>query len=324
MITVVKILERIITVAADNSGDFNTIKEAYDSISNNEKTVIYIKNGAYFEKLIFSKPNITLRGEDKEKTIIRYNDCALRRGEDYKPIETFKTATLQITPECENFVMEDITVENCAGYGKIVGQAVALYLDTDKSIIRNCILKAHQDTLLNAPYYLEVDNDPYIKKRQYFYNCYIEGDVDFIFGGAIAIFDNCEIYSKQRPKGYNGYITASCASSERKFGYVFTNCKFTGNADNGTVFFGRPWRPYANVAVLNCEIGPHLNPKHFSPWNPKIDDGKTKTCKNLEYNNFGENYSTEETAPWVKHLSREEAEKYTVENIFEGWVPKKE
>lgn len=317
-------MDKKITVALDNTGDFNTIKAAYDSIKENEKATIFVKNGAYFEKLIFEKPNITLKGEDREKTIIRYNDCALRRNENYEQLNTFLTATLKISSTAENFKMENITVENCAGYGKIVGQAVALFVDVDKAIIENCKIIGYQDTLLNAPYFLDLENNHNIVKRQYFKNCYIEGDVDFIFGGAVVIFDKCEIYSKKRPEGYNGFITAACTDKEREFGYVFMNCELTGAAKENTVYLGRPWRHYANVAFLNCKMGKHINQQHYCLWREDDPDNRRETCRNAEYNNYGENYSCDKAAPWVKVLTDKEAEKYNIKNIFDGWVPEGE
>lgn len=317
-------MDRLITIALDGTGDFNTIKAGYDSIGENERATIFVKNGMYFEKLVFEKPNITLRGEDREKTIIRYNDCAFRRNENYEFINTFLTATVKISKTAENFKMENLTVENCAGYGKIVGQAVALFADTDKITVRNCNIIGFQDTLLNAPYFLDEAYKSDTVYRQYFKNCYIKGDVDFIFGGAVAVFDKCEIYSSKRPEGYKGFVTAACTDKSREFGFVFLNCEFTGDATENTVYLGRPWRHYANVAFIGCKIGRHINQQHFCLWREDDPDNRRDTCRNIEYNNYGENYSCEKAASWVRHLTDKEAEKYNIENIFCGWLPEEE
>ena len=204
------IVSRTLIVSQDNTGEYSSVREAYDSIKYGEEATIFVKKGAYFEKLVFEKPNITLKGEGRDNTVIRYNDCAKRAGSDPAIESTFSTATLHITPEGENFCMEDICIENCAGYGKIVGQAVALYLDADKSIVKNCSLKGFQDTLFNGPCPFDDGEVHNVVRRQYFKACYIEGDVDFIFGGGVVVFSGCEIFSKQRPDGYNGYVTAAC------------------------------------------------------------------------------------------------------------------
>ena len=223
-----------IIVAKDNSGDFDTLRAALDNIScESEKAEIYVKNGFYFEKVIIDRPNITIKGEDKNETVIIYNDCALRKDSSGEYLGTFATASVEVRPNAVNTVFDNLTIHNNAGYGKIVGQAVALNIMADKTIVKNCRLIARQDTLMLWPCFKEALDDPDIYVRSYFENCYIEGDVDFIFGGAVSIFKNCDIFCTHRPKGYSCYVTAACTPANLKHGVVFFDCRIGGDAEKG-------------------------------------------------------------------------------------------
>lgn len=109
---------------------------------------------------------------------------------------------------------------------------------------------------------------------------YIDGTTDFIFGPATCWFENCEIFSKQ-----NSYITAASSAQENPFGYVFHNCLLSA-ADNVTkVYLGRPWRAYAAVTFINCDLGRQIRPEGWENWrNPENE----KTARYSEYKNYGE------------------------------------
>ncbi|MBQ9604610.1 MAG: pectin methylesterase, partial [Firmicutes bacterium] len=210
-----------ITVAKDETGDFKTVREAIASVNADSGAEIFIKNGYYFEKVIIDKPNITIIGEDIEKTVIIYNDSALRLNDKGEPLGTYGTATLEATANAVNTRIENLTIENSAGYGKIVGQAVALSAGGDRSVFKKLRLIGRQDTLMLPPCFREAQEKPDLYVRQYFEDCYIEGDVDFIFGGAAAVFKNCDIFCKHRPIGYNCFITAACTPENLPYGFVF-------------------------------------------------------------------------------------------------------
>ncbi len=306
-----------IIVDCSGDGDYKSIQEAIDSVSGN--VCIYIKNGVYKEKLIINKPYITILGEDKEKTVLTYNDGALALDETGKPMGTFKTASVHVLREAEGFRAENITIENSAGMGDVVGQAVALYLDCDKAVIKNCRLIARQDTLLTAPMHEDITREPDILNRQYFEDCYIEGDVDFIFGGAVAVFKNCIIFSLDRNMDINGYVTAACTSKSMKFGYVFFNCDFKSDAREGSVYLGRPWREFAKTVFIDCNMDEHINKESFSKW--KGFEQRSETCFYAQYNSKGKGFDKNTVAPWTYILNEEDIKKYTVDNIFEGWKP---
>lgn len=309
---------RKIAVDCNGTGDFLTVTDALNAVGN-EEAVIFIKSGVYKEKILIDKPNIKLIGESKEKVVLTYDDGAFKTDETGNPMGTFKTASVHILPSAEGFSAKNITFENSAGSGDVVGQAVAVYVDCDKAVFKDCKFLARQDTLLTAPMHEDIAKNPNILNRQYFENCYIEGDVDFIFGGAVAVFKDCDIFSLNRNKEINGYLTAACTSDKLKFGYVFFNCRLLSDAPDETVYLGRPWREYAKTVFIDCYMDKHINRAGFSKWN-KFEE-RCKTCFYAQYNSSGEGYKQESIADWTHILTEEEASEYTLENIFEGWTP---
>jgi pectinesterase len=309
---------RKITVDKNGGGDYTDVASAISAVESGQPTVIYIKNGVYDEKLTVDKPFVTIVGEDKEKTVLRFNDGANKLDENGEPIGTFKTASVKITHNAECFEAYNLTFENNAGLGSVAGQAVALYLDCDKAIIKDCRLIAKQDTLLTGPMFLDIEENPRLLNRQYFKNCYIEGDVDFIFGGAAALFEDCEIFALARPKELHCYVTAACTSKESEFGYIFRNCHLTGSAEEDSVYLGRPWREYANVAYINCELDKCMNKQGFCKWN------KTErhlTARYFQYGSRGEGYDESQVEDWTRVLDENEASKYLDNSVFGDWTP---
>src|SRR6185295_15763210 len=194
----------VFTVAKDGTGDYKFIQEAIDAMRAFPLAPItlYIKNGVYNEKIELPDNNtdVTFIGESVDKTIISFNDYS-GRGK----LNTFTSFTAKISGN--RFVAENITFANTAGP---VGQALALYVDADKAVFKNCRFLGNQDTIFASG-----ENS-----RQYFVNCYIEGTTDFIFGPSTAIFDSCTIRCKS-----NSYITAANTTPGKKYGFVFLDCK---------------------------------------------------------------------------------------------------
>lgn len=315
----------MITVAKDGSGQYNTIQAALDSIPENnfEEIIIYIKKGIYKEKLSILKPFITFIGEDKNETIITYDDYAKKifpSGEAYR---TFNSYTIFI--EADNFTAKNITFENSAGTGEIVGQAVAAYVEGDRAKFKNCRFLGNQDTLFTGPlppspiegtnFGGPMDGKERIVGRQYYEECYIEGDIDFIFGSATAVFNKCEIFSKNKNCDINGYVTAASTEEGREFGYVFIDCKLTSNANADSVYLGRPWRDYAKTAFINCYMGEHIRKEGWHSWNKPNAEKETSY---VEYKSYGPGASNETRISWAHILTAEEAEKYKISNILCG------
>lgn len=303
-----------ITVAA-TGGDFATVQAAIDSIEKGDKDAhtIVIKPGTYKEKLKISKgqTHITLKGDGKDPadTVLTFDDWAQRKDKDGKEIGTRGSASFAI--EGSDITVENLTIENTAGD---VGQAVALRTQGDKFIFRNCRMTGWQDTLYA--------NDG----RQYYDHCYIEGRTDFIFGRGVAVFDHCEIKSKN-----GGFVTAASTNEKDPFGYVFLDCKLTYDTkpfkgeDTGKpvpTTLGRPWRAGAYTAFIRCDIGPHISPAGWTEWKEK--DGTAKAARYYEYANTGPGSDTSNRVPWAKQLTKEEAEQITPEKVLagsDGWNP---
>jgi pectinesterase len=289
------------TVAKDGTGDFKTIQEAVNAVRDwsEVQIPIYIKKGLYKEKLVIpaQKPRISLIGEDKDHTIITFDDHSGKNG-------TNTYTSYSVLVEGNDFKAESITFENSAG---AVGQAVALHIVADRAIIKNCKILGNQDTLFPA-------NDT---SRQYFVDCYIEGTTDFIFGAATAVFENCHIHSKK-----NSYITAASTTPAQAFGFVFLNCKLTADTSAEKVYLGRPWRPYAKTVFINTNMAKHIMPEGWHVWNNNENHLKTFYA---EYGSYGPGFVKDSRVSWSKQLTKKEASQYTLKNIFKGtvaWVPK--
>ncbi len=284
-----------LVVAQDGTGDYKTIQEAVDAcrIFPDKPFTIHVKNGVYREKVAIPEGNtfLSIIGESVEKTIISWDDHfnKINRGRN----STFYTYTLKV--EAGDFRMENITVENTAGP---VGQALALYVEGDHCVFVNCRFLGNQDTVYAAGRI----------GRQYFYNCYIEGTTDFIFGEATALFEKCTIHAKA-----NSFLTAASTAKGKPFGYVFKDCKITAAKGITKVFLGRPWRGFAKVAFLNCEMGLFIVPEGWDNWSNTENE---KTVTFWEYKNIGAGADRSKRVIWSHELTKKEAFNFTKEKIF--------
>lgn len=294
-------------VAKDGTGDFLRVQEAIDAVPDFRRieTRIYIKSGIYWEKLVLpaSKTNVTFIGEDKEKTVLTFDDFATKHNKFGEEIGTTGSSSFFVF--ADDFTAKNITFENSAGP---VGQAVAVRVDGDRTIFENCKFLGNQDTL-----YLHGK-----ESRQYYKNCYIEGTTDFIFGWSTAVFEDCEIFSIEG----GHYITAASTEEDSEHGFVFINCKLTSDASSESVYLGRPWRDHAQTVFLNTEMGEHIKKEGWHNWSkPEAE----KTTFYAEYNSTGPGANISERVGWSKRLSKSEAQKYDVNNVLKGsdnWDPK--
>lgn len=287
-----------IVVARDGTGEFRTIDEAIEvcrAFMEYQK-VIYVKNGVYKEKLIVPSwlTNITICGEDRDKTIITYDDHAnLRLEGTERKMGTFRTYTLKI--EGTNITIKNITIENNAAK---LGQAVCIHTEGDNLTFENCRILGNQDTIYTGT----------PGTHCYFHNCYIEGTTDFIFGPSTAWFENCELHSKA-----NSYITAASTPQGQKYGYIFNHCRLTAEPGVDKVYLGRPWRPYAHTLFMNCEIGSHICPLGWDNWRNKENE---KTTRYEEYNNSGAGAPGKQRATWSRQLTKKEVASVTIKNVL--------
>lgn len=284
-----------IIVAKDGSGDYFSIQTAIDNTKSfpDKPITIFIKNGVYNEKVRVYPWNtsLTFEGESRDSTIILFDD-------HFKKIDkgrnsTFHTYTLSV--EANDFTAKNLTIINSAGD---IGQAIALSVSGDRSVLQNCKIIGNQDTVFSTGEY----------SRQYFVNCHIEGTTDFIFGNATALFEQCTIHSKS-----NSYITAASTTARQQYGFVFKNCQLTAAEGVGEVYLGRPWRKFAKTVFINCDYGNHIVPEGWKAWSNK---GNLKTTYYAEYTKT----NTDKRVAWSKQLNRRKAKRrYSLSKIFGGW-----
>jgi pectinesterase len=292
-----------IVVAPDGSGQFTSVQAAIMSVPQGRPEspiVIRIKPGKYTEQLLIQREKRYFRliGEEPTTTILTYNLHANMPGADGKPLGTFRTPSTQI--EADDFLAENLTFENSAG---AVGQALALRVDGDRAVFRNCHFLGWQDTILVN------------RGRQLFDQCVVKGHVDFIFGGATSLFDRCEIHCLE-----NGYITAASTPDSQKFGFVFRNCQITGEP-GAVAYLGRPWRDYGAVAFINCEMSNVVRPEGWHNWDQPIREYTSRYC---EYGSKGEGAQLDQRVRWAKELTEKSAEVFSIKNVlggYDGWDP---
>lgn len=317
---------RVITVKQDGTGDVATIAEAFALAMQTQSGLaieIQLGAGIYKEKLDLERDNVTLLGESAEQTIIEFDDYGLFMMPDGIKRGTFRSYTMYV--HGDNFKAKNITFKNTAGFGPKVGQAVAVYADGARMTFENCRFTGRQDTLFTAPLPPTVvewggfrgprENAPRDNGTHYYKNCYIEGDVDFIFGGATAFFEECEIKSLNRDQEVNGYITAASTPEGREYGYVFDKCRFTSDCAPETVYLGRPWRSFAKTVIMRSELGAHIKKEGWHDWNK--EDARELTFY-AEFENYGPGAAPEERVAWSHQLTAEEAEQYTRENVLKA------
>lgn len=292
-------------VAKDGSGNFKTVQEAINAVPHlrKKRTIIFIKEGIYKEKLILpsTKTNVSLIGENIHKTILTYNDYASKLSVFGESIGTSGSSSFFIC--ADGFEAAKITFENSSGD---VGQAVAVRIDGDRVKFENCKFLGYQDTL-----YLHGKDS-----RQYYKSCYIEGSVDFIFGGSVGYFENCEIYSKN-----SGYLTAASTQKSSQFGFVFKNCNISGSAKKESVYLGRPWRPFSNVVFISCKMSQVIITEGWGYWGR---ESNKKSAYYAEYNSTGKGGTAINRVKWSHLLSEKAIKKYSLKNVLGDWDPNKQ
>ena len=289
-----------IVVSRDGTGNFRTLQEAIESARAfmDYTVTIYVRNGVYKEKVIVPSwvENIDIIGEDRDKTIITYDDHA-----NINKMGTFRTYTVKV--EGSDITFKNLTIENNAAQ---LGQAVALHTEGDRLKFINCRILGNQDTIYTGAKFT----------RLYFKDCYIDGTTDFIFGPSTALFEDCIIHSKR-----NSYVTAASTPKEAKYGYIFKHCKLTAEPGVDKVYLGRPWRPYAYTLFIECELGKHIVSAGWHNWGKQSNE---ETARYMEYKNTGEGANASERVAWSKQLTKKEAEAVTVDAIFRtqsNWNP---
>ena len=321
-------------VARDGSGDFVSIQAAIDAVPDGYRApvILLLRMDEYRERVIVNKDNIRIIGEARDRTVITASHCAKDLDENGQEKGTFLSYTMLVTGA--NVEVENLTVRNDAGDGRKVGQAVAVYAAGDRGVWRNCRMIAHQDTLLCGPTMPQVQQDalPHVvptgvpqvnepkavNARQYFEDCFIQGDVDFIFGSYRCWFERCTLHMNER----GGWYTAANTPESSPHGFVFHRCRLTGECGEGAAYLGRPWRAFARTVFLDCEMDEHVHPQGFADW----DEKRVVTERYGEYGTRGARADQSTRHPDQKRLTDEDAALLTIGEVLSGhdqWHPER-
>ena len=311
------------------SGDFSTVQAAIDAVPEGEKAEIFVKCGVYRERVVIHRDGLRLMGEAEETTVITYSACARDTGPDGREKGTF--LSFSVLTAAQDVQMENLTVRNDAGDGSVAGQAVALYAAGDRGVFRRCRFIACQDTLFcgpvmekvlaeiaprkagRVPCVPSVGDCPDTYARQYFEDCFIQGDIDFIFGSYRCWFEGCTL--RMNPRG--GWYTAANTPQDQPFGFVFRRCRLTGDCRDGAAYLGRPWRKGAAVVFWDCEMDDCVSPQGFADW-----DGERVVTERLgEGATRGARSDPTRRHPREKIWSNTEGEQLTPALVLNGWNP---
>jgi pectin methylesterase-like acyl-CoA thioesterase len=309
-----------VVVALDGTGDFRSVQEAVQAAPA-DGSVIRIRPGIYREVVTVERPFIEFHGlgATPADVVLTYDLSNGTAGGTGKSAST--------TLNGDDFYAENLTFENSFSRGKALtqegSQAVALRVTGDRAVFRRVRFLGYQDTLFANGKGCESEAGPCRSARQYFADCYIEGNVDFIFGDALAFFENCEIRAL-------AHKTVMVTAQSKRYdgeqsGYVFDHCRITAEPGAENVYLGRPWRSHASVVFLNTFLGSEINEAGWLEW--KHDDKPSlPTVFYAEYNSSGPGAKPARRDPHSHRLSAEESVPLSVENTLGGqdhWDPRK-
>ncbi|KAL3677060.1 hypothetical protein R1sor_027008 [Riccia sorocarpa] len=292
-------------VALDGSGNYRKIQDAVDSAPEKSKKryVIRIKAGTYKEYVIVGKNswNVMFIGDGEKKTII-----SGRKSTGGDGITTSKTGTLSVLGK--GFIGRDFTVENTAG--AINHQAVALHVGGDLAAFFRCTFKGFQDTLYTH------------NNRQFYKNCTITGTVDFIFGNAACVLQDCNIRPDVGLPGQQNTLTASGRTDpNQNTGISFHRCNidatpsYKAATSPPITYLGRPWKQYALTVYLQSTLGSFIDPAGWLRWNGET--GKDDTVYYAEYKNVGPGSRVNRRVSWSYQISNpSDARKFTPDSFL--------
>lgn len=296
-----------VVVAKDGSGKYTTVKAAIDAApkSSSGRYVIYVKAGVYNEQVEINAKNIMLVGDGIGKTVIT-GSKSVGGGST-----TFRSATVAAVGD--GFIAQDITFRNTAGAAN--HQAVALRSGSDLSVFYRCGFEGYQDTL-----YVH-------SERQFYRECDIYGTVDFIFGNAAVVLQNCNIYARNPPQNTITVTAQGRTDPNQNTGIIIHNSKVTGasglNPSSVKAYLGRPWQKYSRTVFMKTSLDSLINPAGWMEWDGNF---ALDTLYYAEYANTGAGSSTANRVKWKGYhvlTSASQATPFTVGNFISGnsWLP---
>ncbi|KAJ4951430.1 hypothetical protein NE237_028262 [Protea cynaroides] len=309
----VPVMQADIVVSKDGNGTYKKISDAIKAApeKSSRRIIIYVMAGRYEEKTLKvgrKKTNLMFVGDGKGKTVITGGKSV------YDNYTTFHTASFAATGA--GFIARDITFENYAGPEK--HQAVALRVGADHSVVYRCNIIGYQDTL-----YVH-------SQRQFYRECDVYGTVDFVFGNAAVVLQNCSFYARKPMVQQKNTITAQNRKDpNQNTGISIHNCRILCTSDLESVksdyptYLGRPWKMYSRTVYMMSYMGDHIHPRGWLEWNATF---ALDTLYYGEYMNYGPGGAVGRRVGWPGYRvieSEEEASKFTVAKFIYGssWLP---
>lgn len=286
-------------VAQDGSGTYRTVQAALSAAPKNNRSplVIRIRPGTYHEKLNLAKKQdfVRLVGEDALTTVLTFDDYKGKKTATGDTLGTSEAAAFRVF--AADFSAENLTFQNLAA----AGQAPAMWVYGDRAQFVGCRFVGLRDVLYPYGY----------GSRQFYQRCYIEGTTDAILGSATALFEDCTVVCK---RGGTCLAAPSTPDSVR-YGFVFQHCKIAGDAPAGAYFLARPWKPFAKMVLLNCELSAVVKDRGWDHWGK---ESNKQDAFFAEYKSTGPGALPKARAPWSRQLTPEQAAFYTREKILRG------
>ncbi|XP_028793540.1 putative pectinesterase/pectinesterase inhibitor 28 [Neltuma alba] len=299
-----------VVVAKDGTGKVRSINEALKMVpENNAKPfVIYVKEGVYHEYVHVMKnlTRVVMIGDGGDKTRVTGN----RNFVD--GIGTFRTATVAV--DGDFFVAIKMGFENSAGPEK--HQAVALRVQGDMAVFYRCAMDGYQDTLYAHA------------MRQFYRDCTISGTVDFVFGDAMSVFQNCTFIVRKPLEEQQCIVTAQGRKERHQptgiviqGGSIVADPNFYPDRFKNKVYLARPWKIYSRTIFMDTFMDDLIQPEGFLPWAGTLG---LDTCYYAEHNNDGPGSDKSKRAKWggIKNITPQQANTYTPLNFFKGdkWI----
>ncbi len=296
----------------DGHATYKTVQAAVNSVpeTNAGTKVIFIKNGGYQERVEVKSPNISLLGEDAEKTHLFYSVCVANGNAD----TMWNRNAMYVDTTAEGFTAENLTIENSYNYTNGNDQqADALCIVADKTSCVNVKLVGFQDTLLTDSRVKGEDGN-YKVTRQYFEKCYITGNVDFIYGAGTSVFKDCDIVARYTEYKADGCFTAGRTYASTKYGYVFDGCRFLAEdkVADGSYRMARPWGADDSTTFINCYLGRAISVESGKSYGD-MSGNLAANARFAEYGSYGPGYVVDNSRPL---LTSEEAKDYTSATVM--------
>lgn len=310
----------------------NALQKAIDALPDDgTPAILTLAPGEYREKAELRRANTAIEGAGASSTRIVWDDAATAIHPDGRKRGTFRTYTLLVL--ADGCSLRGLTIENAARPRESVGQCIALFAEGDHFLCEDCTLLSAQDTLYTGPlpprevitggFLGPTQLLPRRPQRHTYRRCTIQGDVDFIFGGAAAWFEDCDIVSINAyddGRVPSGYAAAASTPEGQKYGYVFDRCRFLAgeNVPDRCMYLGRPWREHAKTVLLHCHIGPHIKPEGWDDWG-KLDFHQLGFY--AEYGCTGPGSNLSARAAFSRALTDAEAAQITYADFLQSLEP---